>query len=61
MTDFIFLVSPQDLASVGLVIVFFLVGAIAVFVLAEWVLEMMENCGDGLDNWHITEDDHRDR
>ena len=61
MTDFTFLVSPQEIASIGLVVVFFIVGAIAIFVLVEWVAEMIENYGDGLDNWHITEDDRRER
>ena len=61
MTDFIFLVSPQELATAGLVVVFLIVGAIACYILAQWVGELIENYGDGLDNWHITEDDHRDR
>ena len=61
MTDFVFLVSPQEIASAGLVIVFFIVGVIAIFVLLEWVSEMIENYGDGLDNWHVTEDDRDER
>lgn len=61
MTDFIFLISPQELATAGLVVVFMVVGAIACFVLAQWVAEMVENYGDGMDDWHITEDDHRER
>ena len=55
MTDFVFLISPQQLASAALVVVFILVGLIACFILAEWIAEMVENYGDGLDNWHITE------
>ena len=61
MTDFTFIASPQEIATVGLVFVFFIVGAIAVFVLVEWVAELIENYGDGLDNWHITEDDRHER
>lgn len=55
MTDFVFLVTPQQIASAALVAVFIIVGLIACYILAGWVSDMIENYGDGLDNWHVTE------
>lgn len=48
-------VSTHEIATAALVGVFIIVGLIAVFILADWVSDLIENYGDGLDNWHITE------
>ena len=58
MTDFVFLISTQQLASFGLAVVAVIVFMIAAWIMVEWLIEMIENYGDGLDNWHISGDDH---
>ena len=55
MTDFIFLISPQQLASLGIAALVVVLGLIAAWIMAEWLMEMIENYSDGIDNWHITE------
>ena len=61
MTDFVFLISPQQLASLGLAVVAVIVFMIAAWIMVEWLIEIIENYGDGLDNWHMEQRDDSDR
>ena len=48
-------ISTQELTITGLVIIAAIAFALGVFILVEWVSELIENYGDGLEKWHITE------
>ena len=60
MSDFVFLISGQQLATLGLAIIGIVAFMIAVWIGVEWVMEMIENYADDAENWHITEDRHHD-
>lgn len=55
MTDFVFLVSPQELVSAAMVFAFMIAGLVACYAIYTWAMNMIENYGDDLEQWHITE------
>jgi hypothetical protein len=59
VTDFIFLISPQEIAAALLAGALFVVCLIAFVIMGEWVLEMFDNYN--ADDWHMEDDDARKR
>ena len=58
--DFVLMVTAKEIAAFGLVVIGILALMIALWIAAEWVMEMIEAYSADAEHWHITEDRHHD-
>lgn len=61
MTDFVFLVSPQKIAMLGLIALGFVMFVVGLFVAAEWIMTILDWYSDRINDYHMEPSDDSDR